>query len=218
MKGTTIALDQPFHILLELVQQHKLDPWDVDLEQLTRAFLKHIEGAKPDLRSSGRAILSASILLRMKAERVLNNDGLSSAPEELEDIPLVDLPEIGPVVMIQHAARKITLVELLGALREALREVPPPRRRLKRGIEAVVRPVSEFHINLERYLNDLYARVLELSKGGETTLTELITERTRLGVVRTLLLVLILSARGKLVLRQEEPFGEVFVSPMEGVR
>lgn len=218
MKGRAVELDQPFHILLELVQQHKLDPWDVDLEQLTQAFLQRIEEAKPDLRSSGRAILSASILLRMKAERALNHDGRAPTHEELEDIPLVDLPEIGPVMMIQHAARKITLAELLGALGEALREVPPPRLRLRRGIEAVVKPVSEFHINLERYLNDLYARVVEFSRGGEVALTELITERTRLGVVRTLLLVLILSARGKLALRQEEPFGEVFVSPMGGTQ
>ena len=207
-------LDQPFQILLELIRQHKLDPWDVDLEQLAEAFLRHVGEDGPDLRSSGRAILSASILLRMKAERALNGDGRASAPEEIEDIPLVDLPELGPVMMIQHAARRITLTELLGALGEALREVPPPRRWSRRGIEAVTKPVSEFHVNLERYLNGLHARVLELSTRGWVTLAELITKRTRLGVVRTLLLVLILSARGKVALKQEEPFGEVFVYPI----
>lgn len=209
-------IDQPFQILLELVRQHKLDPWDVDLEQLAGVFLLHVGEDGTNLRSSGRAILSASTLLRMKTDRALNGDKHASMPEEIEDIPLVDLPELGPVMMIRPAARGITLAELLSTLKEALREIPPPRRWSRRGIEKVMRSVSDFHVNLERYLNDLYARVLELSKVGEVTLTKLITDRTRLEVVRILLLALILSARGKISLRQEGHFGEIFVSPIEG--
>jgi chromatin segregation and condensation protein Rec8/ScpA/Scc1 (kleisin family) len=52
-----------------------------------------------------------------------------------------------------------------------------------------------------------------MTAGGRTiTLMELVTERTRIGVARTLLLVLFLTVQGKVAINQEEPFGEIFVS------
>jgi len=210
-----VVSDQPFQILLELVQAHKLDPWDVDIEKLTDVFAQRVQKMHdPDLRLSGRTLLSASILLRMKSDYVVNSNGRGQeVEEELDEALDLTLPEIGPIMMIQRGARKITLVDLMGALQDAMKEVPVHARPSRKGMEKVMRLLSEYHINVEKYLEKLHSRIAELAaEGRAVTLMELVTERTRIGVARTLLLVLFLCMQGKITIRQNEPFGEIFIS------
>lgn len=208
-----MMMDQPFQILLELVQGHKLDPWEVDIEKLTTIFVRHLrEKGRPDLRISGRALLSASTLLRMKSDRVLNGGEGALDDSELEEFPYIDLPDLGRISIIPRALRKITLDELMGALREALEDIPPPKSRQSRKLEKIFRKLSDYQVNIEGHLDELYQRIKSsLSSSGEVIFSQL-AERTRLAVVRTLLLLLILFARGKVVLRQADPFGEIFIS------
>jgi segregation and condensation protein A len=210
-----VVSDQPFQILLELVQAHKLDPWDVDIEKLTDVFAQQVQKMQdPDLRLSGRTLLSASILLRMKSDYVINSNGRGQeVEEELDEALDLNLPEIGPLMMIQRGARKITLMDLMGALQEAMKEAPVHTRPSRKGMEKVMRLLSEYHINVEKYLEKLHRRIAELAaEGRAVTLMELVTERTRIGVARTLLLVLFLSTQGKIVMQQDEPFGEISIS------
>jgi len=206
--------DQPFQILLVLVQEHKLDPWDVDIEKLAGLFMQRMgEMRELDLRVSGRTLLSASVLLRMKSDYALNGRGKEVTEEELEELLDINLPELGQITIVQRVPRKITLVEIMGALREAFKEIPAPKPPRRRGLERVVRTLSEYHINIESYLDDLYQRIKDLAAAGhEVSLSELAVERTRLAVARTLLLLLFLATQSRVALRQAEPFGEIFVS------
>jgi segregation and condensation protein A len=212
-----VILDQPFQILLELIQTHKLDPWDVDIQKLTDVFLQRVrEMRELDLRLSGRTLLSASILLRMKSEAMLDDGRARPAGEELEESLDLDLPELGPIEMIQRSPRKITLEELLGVLYDALSEEPVYRRPPRRKIEKVVRALSEYHINIEKHLDELYEKIKKLAAPGRlVTFSELLTDRSKIFVVRTLLLILFLSMQGKISLRQDETFGEIFISPLQ---
>lgn len=210
--------DQPFQILLGLVQGHKLDPWDVDIEKLAGLFMQRVGKMRElDLRVSGRTLLSASVLLRMKSDYALDGRGKEGTDEELEELLDISLPELGQITIVQRSPHKITLVELMGALREALRDVPAPRPPRRRGLERVVRTLSEYHINVEKYIDELYQRITDLTAAGHSvSLSELAAERTKIAVARTLLLILFLSAQGRVTLRQDEPFGEVFVSLSRG--
>lgn len=213
-------IDQPFQILLELVQVHKLDPWDVDIEKLVKIFIQRFrEGGEFDLRTSGRTLLSASVLLRMKSDYALNGrKGASAVEEELEELFDLNLPELGQISIVQRTLRKITLTELMGALREALGEIPPQRHHRSRRLEKIVQMLSEYHINIQKHIDELYQRVKDsVALKGEVPFFELLVERTRLAVARTLLLLLFLCIQGKVLLRQVEPFGEIFVSLPEGV-
>ncbi|MDI6819503.1 MAG: segregation/condensation protein A [Candidatus Hodarchaeaceae archaeon] len=211
----TVVVDQPFQILLELVQSHKLDPWDVDIERLADIFARRIrEMRELDLRVSGRTLLSASVLLRIKSDYVLNGNGHEqSSEEELDEVFDLNLPELGSIMMIQRTPRKITLVDLMDALRGALKEAPTHARPSRGAMEKVVRMLNEYHINIEKYLERLHKRVAELAADGRRiTMSELITERTRIAVARTLLLLLFLGVQGKVAIWQDEPLGEIFVS------
>lgn len=210
-----MVVDQPFQILLELVQEHKLDPWDVDIEKLAEVFILRLrEMEEFDLRVSGRTLLSASVLLRMKSEHALNRrGGTLTAGEEPEELFDLNLPELGQISIVQRAPRKITLVELMGALQEALKDIPPQKPNRSRRLEKIVRTLSEYHVNIERHLNELYQRIKSsVASGREISFFELIPERTRLSIARTLLLLLFLCIQGKVILRQAKSFGDIFVS------
>jgi segregation and condensation protein A len=209
-----VVVDEPFEILLHLVQEGKLDPWEVDIEVVMEALSRRIFERGVDLRLFGRAMLSSSILLRLKSEGTGNGKGEDG--EEVLEPPELELPEIGPLFLIQHEGRKIGLRELLSALKEALREVPPPRVSERRLVERMVRRINEFRLRIEEYLEELHSRILSLSGGREVAFSALLEERTRKCAVRTLLLLLFLSHRRRVRLRQDEPFGEIYVSPVRG--
>ena len=204
--------DHPFQILLELVQARKLDPWDVDLERLARIYFRRPELKEPDLRLAGRALLSASILLRIKSDWALNGYNGQEEPRELEELVDVALPELGPVALIRPALRQITLHDLLGALKDALKEIPSPKPVSKRR-EKILRSLCDFRINIQKHLEELHRRIARLAERGEViTLEKLVHRPTKLAVARTLLLLLFLSNQRKVRLEQKEPFGEIYVS------
>lgn len=211
----TALIDQPLQTLLELVQQHKLDPWDVDIEKLTHLYLKRVQGMQePDLRTSGRALLSASVLLRIKSTYALNgNSGKQTAEESLDEILDVDFPDLGEITLVQNMPRKITLVDLLGALQEALEEVPIKKIPQSQKTEKIVQLLNEHDINIEKHIDGLYKRISSLvASGTRVTLLGLVEGPTKLAVARTFLLLLFLCANGKIVLKQDELFGDILVS------
>ena len=218
----TTLTDQPIQTLLELVQQHKLDPWDVDIEKLTHVYIQRIQEMRElDLRASGRALLSASVLLRIKSSYATNgNGGGQAAEEELDDILDMNFPDLGEITLIQNTPRKITLADLLGALQEALAEVPAKKMSQSKKMEKIIQILSEYDVNIEKHLDALYRRISAIiGAGTKVTLFNLIEERTRLAVARTLLLLLFLCADGKVVLEQPDLFSDIIVSlPREETR
>ena len=207
-------MDEPFEILLHLVQERKLDPWEVDIGRVMDVLSKRVFEEGVDLRLSGRAALSASTILRIKSERMNNGNGHVGGLEDIQEPPEFDIPDIGPLVLIQHEGKKITLAEFLGALREALREIPTHEVSRRRKIERIVKRLDEFRVRIEERMEELYSKILALSGGGEVKFSDLLEERNRMCAVRTLLLLLFLSAGGKVELVQDRPFGEIRVLPV----
>ena len=63
---------EPVEVLVQLAEDGEIDPWDVDIVQATDAFLERLE--ERDLRTSGRALFYAAVLLRMKSDALLEPD------------------------------------------------------------------------------------------------------------------------------------------------
>jgi segregation and condensation protein A len=191
-------MDEPFGILLELVMEGKLDPWEVDIGRLIDPWLAQLN--RMDLRTCGRGILSASTLLRIKSGDFDGNGNGSLLLEE-EEIP--ELPDLGPIEVVRFAARKIQLKELLAALREALSEAEirtlPSRRRPQPKVEEL--PLSDFEGRIEVLMQAVYKKLLEL--GGRSTFSSLLDERTKRAAIRLFVLLLCLASDGKVVLTQE---------------
>lgn len=78
---TTDADDEvePVELLVQLAEEGKIEPWDIDIVDATDAFLDRLDST--DLRTSGRALFYASVLLRMKSDALLAPDEEDEEPE-----------------------------------------------------------------------------------------------------------------------------------------
>ena len=62
-------------MIQELVKNEQMDPWDVDISVISEKFLTFIEQMKEtNLRISGKIILAAALLLRLKSGRFIDTD------------------------------------------------------------------------------------------------------------------------------------------------
>ncbi|WP_010477485.1 segregation and condensation protein A [Thermococcus zilligii] len=208
----------PVDILLQLVQMGKVDPWNIDIVDLTENYLKMLrEMRELDLRISARAILAASILVRMKTEALLSEED-KDEEEETEERVKVEVEPLAPP--IRRSERYYTFDDLLEALMDALEEAErrKPKRREKEDIEEQVFVVDDFRVDIEKHVYRLHDIVVELyrEKREPIKFWELVFDSNPKIVARTFLYLLFLSNMGKVDLIQEEPFGEILVVPLGG--
>ena len=74
---------EPVEVLVGLAERGEIDPWDIDIIEVTDAFLEALD--EGEIRSSGRALFYASVLLRMKSDELFAED-LDPEPDEPERI------------------------------------------------------------------------------------------------------------------------------------
>jgi segregation and condensation protein A len=128
---------EPVEVLVALAKDGEIDPWDIDIVEVTDKFLERLDAS--DLRTSGRALFYASVLLRMKSDAMLRPDEpadeAAGQPDPWEQPLAEDGPIGGPdpvAALEQEMDRRLerkrargmptTLDELVRELREAERE------------------------------------------------------------------------------------------------
>jgi len=161
-------------IIYELIRTGKVDPWDIDISMFSREYLKMIESWKElNFRISGKVVLSAAILLRMKTNRLGLQEflGMIEEPEEEVDFePGLDEFDAGPNEVeqrieqlanhIKHNTkkkvildprldrkreRKVTVFELMSALKKAM-EVDDRRKDRHAKIDTEVQNRPDFKV------------------------------------------------------------------------
>ncbi|WP_066411436.1 segregation and condensation protein A [Halorubrum aethiopicum] len=70
---------EPVELLVQLAEEGEIEPWDIDIVRVTDAFLERLD--ETDLRTTGRALFYASVLLRMKSDGMLAEDDEDDEPE-----------------------------------------------------------------------------------------------------------------------------------------
>jgi segregation and condensation protein A len=63
---------EPVELLVQLADRGEIEPWDIDIVAVTDTFLAALDDA--DLRTGGRALFYASVLLRMKSDALMEDD------------------------------------------------------------------------------------------------------------------------------------------------
>ncbi|AGN00398.1 hypothetical protein L593_02235 [Salinarchaeum sp. Harcht-Bsk1] len=84
---------EPIELLVQLAKDGEIDPWDVDVVDVTEEFLAALE--EGSLRESGRALFYASVLVRMKSDVLLEPDAAEEQAEDPWDAPM-ESPEDAP--------------------------------------------------------------------------------------------------------------------------
>jgi len=145
--------EEPVEILVRMAEEGEIDPWNIDIVLVTDRFLGELERRRElDLRISGRTLLYASILLRMKSDILLERTavvGVEDAVLECDEADLFfdDGPDpdgtgshLGPIEALEreiqrrikrkeYRTRPVTLYELITQLKLAEKE---ERRRQRR--------------------------------------------------------------------------------------
>jgi len=124
---------EPVEVLVGLADAGEIDPWDIDVVRVTDKFLDAMDEA--DLRTSGRALFYASVLIRMKSDAMFAPDEPDEPEEPWQESMQEDAPIEGmdPFTSLEsEMERRLerkrargmpqTLDELVRDLREAERE------------------------------------------------------------------------------------------------
>jgi len=128
---------EPVEVLVPLAGDGDIDPWDIDIVEVTDKFLSRLD--ESDLRASGRALFYASVLLRMKGDAMLGEEedtepepepweqalqGGGGHVEAFDEDPFTALEQEMDRRLERKRARGTpqTLDELVRDLREAERE------------------------------------------------------------------------------------------------
>ena len=206
-------------MLLDLVAARKLDPWNIDIVEVTSGYIDRISKMEMlDLRVPANLILAAAILIRFKSDALRFEEEAQVAEEETfvgEDAE----PETIPVLELKTRIppkRMVTLDELLLAMEKVFEEQKKREDKAQRiEIPSVINiQLPEFSI--EERMGEIYERVLEnKDTEGLATFSSILTERNPLEVIMTLLPLLHLVQDGQLSIFQEKFFGEIFIRVRE---
>jgi segregation and condensation protein A len=222
---------EPVEILVGLAERGEIDPWNIDILEVTDRFLNELEKLrKLDLRISGRTLFYAATLLRLKSEFLVEPEETGEGDEDLleEEPPEgFDIHEyLGPIERLEREikrrierknlrTRPVTLYELIRMLRTAERE--EHRRRRTRTVypEPLIETedvVSVAHDEgYQETASNVWKRWEDLASAREqVTLGELCQTLDR-RIADVYIPLLFLNLDGKLEISQETFFDEVFI-------
>jgi len=237
--------DRGIEILVDLARQGQIDPWDIDVLDVTDKYLGQLDLTREnDLRLSGRALLYAATLLRLKGDamRVMSEDpvvedafGFDDDHLEYEEsttelvvrpsVTLLDRALARRASVKQPRTRRISLVELISEL-QRIEELEREGMLLRDNALRRSRPtaqdlrqrvIEQTHLeDLEGEMDRLAAQLTEwLTVTGAVTLDEVLTQcPDRRGAF---LALLFLDSRGKITLSQAEIYGPITIIPEESL-
>jgi segregation and condensation protein A len=213
-------------LIYHIVSYEGLNPWDIDIVKLTDSFLKYIESLETlDFRIPAKVVLVAAILLKLKSdllspfkeeeaeyrpEEIEFEDQFEEIREELEKLSLKPPVE-------RRVRRKVTLEELVDALRKAMKVKEKKERiRLKIGkrLREEIGEEEDIELRINRLMNEIDSLLAKL-KSSRVEFSKIVKKWERNEIVKHFMPLLHLSSRGKVATEQERFFDEIFISKRE---
>lgn len=207
-------------LVIDIIREENIDPWDIDVSRLTNAYISRIKSLQElNFRMSGKVLLIAAILLRMKSRQFAFKEEEETEESErkslLEEVAY-EFQDLEPRIPLPKT-RKVTLDELMSALDSALevkkrkenrwesRKILEERKKFE--IEFKEMKISDRLISLFDTLRKLFHHLGSYS----IKFSKLIPSKKRADIIHTFIPLIHLFNKGKVKLSQEECFGEITV-------
>jgi len=209
-------------LIYNIVSYEGIDPWNVDIINLTDSFIKYIENLRfLDFRIPAKVVLVAAILLKLKSdvlspikgesmeyvpEAILTTDEFGQIREELSKLSLKPPIE-------RHVKRKVTLEELVDSLRKAMKveeKKETIRRKLGKRLRNEIGDEVDIEIRIKELMSEIDGLLTKL-KSDKVEFSKIVEKWERDEIVRHFMPLLYLSSRGKVCTDQEEFFKEIFI-------
>lgn len=197
MKYFHFEEEHPFSLLVPLIEEGKLDPWEVDIVELANLYIGELRKREiQDLRVPARAIVAAAFLLRKKVEVLFPKP--PRKPREKK----YTLQEI--VEMFEEEYREVEqeLKENVEKIKRIVKRKGGKRRKRREKKKEISLHISKF----EDVLEELWRFFKDLEIG---TRLSFFTFLDRKNFVPQLMALLYLDADNKIRLYQREPFGDL---------
>jgi segregation and condensation protein A len=233
------VIEDPVEILVGLAERGEIDPWNINIIEVTDRFLSELERCRQlNLQVSGRTLFYAATLLRMKSEHLELFSGTSEEGLDEDDglfgedydVPLdseIDYQgRLGPIELLEHEIQRrldrknmrkspVTLFELIIELKNREKEERRRRRLTDTADDYLIYADDVVGIaHDEGYQESSMVRLAEYLEGleidEEMTLAEL-CGKMEWGIPEVYIPLLFLALEGRCSLRQEEFFGDIFV-------
>lgn len=226
-------------ILVQLAERGEIDPWDVDIIEVTNKYLAALNSTpRENLLNAGRTIFYASVLLRLKSDILLNisNETLLASQQQENFFPedellydqdgvRLDLTRLESYLIRssigkQQRKRKISLGDLIFALQQA--EEEEDRRALRAKLKAeraftiapTEAPDDVFEIADSDEIEDILEQteaIIEEHLTDEKPITLSFLGEILNNKLKPFLALLFLAYSQKVVLEQKEFYDEVFI-------
>lgn len=225
-------IEDPVEILVQMAERGEIDPWHVNIIEVTDRFFAEMENQRAlDLRVSGRTLFYAATLLRIKSDFLAVIEDDDSLLDDETDLDDGDESGVNggvfrnPITSLEHeisrrldrkSMRKqpITLYDLIALLRNAEKE---DRRRQR---DSWVRDEGWFTEDIvsiaheEGYhdsTGDVLTHCLVCIQGGNAVTLREVAQKLGWPVSQVYIPLLFLMHEGKIGLRQECFFGDLFI-------
>ncbi|MBW2974871.1 segregation/condensation protein A [Candidatus Woesearchaeota archaeon] len=211
-------------ILQELIKSEKMNPWDINISLLTKRYIETIKKLKEfDFRISGKVLLAAAILLKIKSNKLVGEDieyldrliseqdeeEALDFEEELEPRAREDMPKNLIPRTPQPRKRKVSIYDLMGALERAL-EVK--RRRVLKSIPPMNIRAPEKKRDISEVIKDIYTRIKHFfweHSRKRLTFSQLVPSDSKEDKIYTFVPLLHLTNQRKIDIYQQQHFGEI---------
>jgi segregation and condensation protein A len=221
-------------LIFDLIKTEQMDPWDINVSLLSKMYIKALKKIKElNLRISGKMLLAAALLLRIKSTRLVGDDLLEfdrllasgENPNDLygeEGFVEGQLNQMGMTMgqgqttliprTPQPRKRKVSVYDLIDALAIALNV---RRRRILSQIQTRTLDIPENKFDISQLMDDLYNVVVEFlmrDNSEKVAFSNLIPGEAKRDKVLTFIPLLHLTNSRKIDLEQKRHFEEIWVS------
>ena len=206
-------LRPPYMILFDLLRLHRIKPWDVNIAYLLNAFLAEMKKQGfIDFSASGTALLSSSMIHRMKSELVLKMEEPPKPPiaRPNEEVP----PPLPFPIRFEYTSTSIE--QVLSVLEEVLKResVALAERKSLLSPPEILEQMDEFLANIEKNIEVFYASLIQrkAAEGPTLSFIQLTKDSTLLDAVRAFIMLLFLVMQNMVNLSQKEDRSDIIIS------
>lgn len=205
-------LRPPYVILFDLLRLHRIKPWDVNVSYLLNAFLAEMKKQGfVDFSASGTALLSSSMIHRMKSELVLKMEEPPKPPiaRPNEEVP----PPLPFPIRFEYTSTSIE--QVLTVLEEVLKResLALAERKGLLSPPSILEQMDEFLANISKNIEIFYARLRrEAARHADLSFLKLTRDGTLLEAVRVFIMLLFLVMDNRVSLTQREDQGDIMIA------
>jgi len=212
---------QPIEMLLEMVDEGEIDPWDLDVIKVADKFLTKVEEMeRENLKISGNTLLFSSILLRKKSEMLVDDE--EEHEEEVMyddqdwtpcfyDLEYQELPEL-ELPARRESSRSATLIDLIDEFENAM-ETKQKRKKRRKQKNQETKKTQEKVRNLAheedieqdiKKVHELLKTKFQKEKKEKIKFKEILNNQNPKEIISKYIPLLFLAARKKIWIKQTE--------------